>query len=210
MKYVKMLGLAAIVAAAMMAIVGTGTASATALCANGTSDPCTAKYPVGTELHAVLQAGTKATLKPETELVTTTCEESTVLSKLTGAGSKTTTVTATNTALTFGKCNNTVKVIAPGSLELHWISGTKNGNLTATGFEVEVVASLVKCVYAGSITSGLTLTGGVITPGNKATLDVVNAKVPLKTGFEALCGKTGIWNGSYEVTSPSPLYVTES
>jgi len=208
MKYVKMLGLAAIVAAAMMAIVGAGTASATVLCKTNTT-PCGSIYPAGTELHAVLESGTKATLKPETEIATTTCEESTVLADIEKAGSKEETVKGPITTLTFGKCNNTVKVLKPGTLELHWIPGTMNGTLTASGFEVEVVASLVKCVYAGSITSGLTLTGGVITPGNKATLDVVNAKVPLKSGFEGLCGKNGIWNGVYEVTSPAPLWVAE-
>jgi hypothetical protein len=50
MKHLKMLGLAALAAAALTALIGAGTASATVLCKNNlNTTTCSEKYPAGTK-----------------------------------------------------------------------------------------------------------------------------------------------------------------
>jgi hypothetical protein len=196
MKYVKMLGLAAIAAAALTAFVGAGTASAeTTLCAVNTS-PCPAgsAYGTGTTINAQLKAGTHATL--HAGFAEITCKKSTVTGKIENA----TTPSGKISNLTFTECSGVVKVLKNGSLTAHH-SGGGNGNLTATGVEVTVEQAGVHCIYGGNITTGLNLTGG-----NPATM-TSTAKIPLVSGG-FFCASPANWTASYEVTSPKPLFVT--
>jgi hypothetical protein len=215
MKYVKMLGLAAVAAAALMAFVGASTASATVLCKNNSNTTtCSEKYGVGTEIHAVLDAGNVAKLT--TSFKNIECTESTVAGKIENAGSSTTTVSGNITVtepepgktvpeLTFGGCNCTVAVLKAGSLEIHQIAGTDNGTLTSSNAEVTASCSTifgtVHCIYATNATDLGTLTGG-----NPATLDIESQNIPRLT-TNALCDESANWDAKYEVTSPKPLFV---
>jgi hypothetical protein len=134
--------------------------------------------------------------------VTTTFEEATVLTETTNAGVATTTVRVRPKQLTLGTSINPFTVLSPGAPELHWITGTASGAPTWPGSGIDLAASLVGRVDAIPITSGRILTGRVIAPGIKATLDELNARVPLKACFETPCSKSGIRNGSFEVHKP--------
>jgi hypothetical protein len=194
MKYLKMLGLAAVAAMAVMAFVGAGTASATTLEIGGVPQN------KAVTISASLEAGSSAILKDEFGTTTDTCTESSV------HGTTTSPFTAeeidgTLTTLTFGKCSHTTTVINKGILYVKWDGGT-NGTVTSSGAEVTVQSTFFGasaiCKTGGGTDIG-TLTGvGKLT--EHATMDI-NATIS--------CGILGNskWTGSYKVTTPTGLGV---
>ena len=213
MKYAKMLGLAAVAAAALMAFVGASSASATVLCKTnpvaektGTVCPSSWAYGANTTIHAVLKAGTKAKLV--TSFKTIECSKSTVHGDTTNEGSATETVDGPITILTFEECNcEVVEVKKPGSLEIHWIENSHNGTLTSSGAEVTTICSSVfgkvHCVYTTNETHL-----GVLDGGAPAIMTIKNAKIPVDAAnSDKLCPEKSEWTAEYEVTEPNPLYV---
>lgn len=201
MKYIKMLGLAAVAAAALTAFVGAGTASAeTTLCSvtpagAETACPAGSGYGVETVISSHLVAGTEAVLSGSGEFLQTKCKKSEINGNIETA----TTPFVKITKLLFEECNHPMKVPKNGTLTVHW-DAEHNGNVTASEFEIELEAG-IRCVLGGTVSSGLTLKGG-----NPATLEAVNAFIPVISG-SFFCPKTIILNARYEVTAPKPLYV---
>jgi len=203
MKYLKMLGLAAVAAAALMAIVGAGTASATVICKNNlNTEKCSEPYPAGTKGTASLAAGTSALLQTTAGETMVTCTESVISSTLENPGSATTTVKSGVSTMTFAKCTVPVVVINGGYAELHHIAGTDNGTLTT--FNTEVTVNTVffgSCVYG----SGKGLDVGNTIGGNPGsmTLNTVFSKI---SGGIA-CPSDARFTGKYVATSPTNAWV---
>jgi hypothetical protein len=200
MKYVKTLGLAAIAAAALMAFLGTGTASATVLCST-TASPCpeAQKYPAGTRIGFSLTAGTSL-VWINGETVLETCKEAVLKSDITSAGSGTNTVKSENKTLSFNQCTFANGFTKLGGLEIHNIAGTSNGTVTASGevgwtFNNPLFGS---CVY-GWTTGGVV---GTITEGKPATLHL-NTGIVRLSGSSAACPANGNLNGSLTQTEPT-------
>jgi hypothetical protein len=198
MKYVKMLGLAAVAAAALMAFVGAGTASATTLTGEGG-----AILKSGTTIHAIFEATEKV---PKATLTTSfkniECAKSTVQGKTTNETG--TAVTGSVSTLTFEECNCEVKVLKTGTLSITWTEKT-NGTLTSSGAEVTASCSTifgnVHCIYATSATHLGTLTGGTT-----ATMDIESAGIPRLT-TNSLCDTEANWDAHYKVDIPDTLNV---
>jgi hypothetical protein len=209
MKYLKMLGLAAVAATALMAFLGASSASATVLCKT-TATPCGASWhwPKGTAFDASLDPGTSALLTMTNGNPVVTCTESTVKGETENTGSASETVGITITELSFpqASCNNTVDVTeGHGTIEIHWIEGTHHGTVTAKGFGVTVVEFGLSCTYTAGAT-GIDL--GTLTGGSMGTMDI-NAVVLKKEG-SFLCPSTAIWNAKYTITSPEgAMYVVK-
>jgi hypothetical protein len=198
MKYLKILGLAAVAAMALMAMVASS-ASATVLESGST------KLVVGNELKASIATGTSASLTTTEGTLLNTCTGSTVTSKITNAGGASATVVGSvaTAALTWSGCKETVDTVAGGELEIHWTSGL-NGTVTGKGFKVTVATPFGSCVFTtGAATTLGTFTG---TSAGDASLDI-NAVVTRETG---LCPSSAKWVGTYTVTSPTPLAATAS
>lgn len=201
MKYVKMLGLAAIAAAALMAFVGAGTASATELTC---TEPEKVKVvcPAGTSIHA--EAESKVILHPPIGSIE--CSQSTVAGKTANKGSATETVSGAIEHLTFGECNATVHVLKNGSLEIHTqeASSNNNGTLTSSGAEVTVLFAGFHCIFGTNNTDLGTVTGSSTT-GGTATLDI-KATIPRIGGTSGIfCGSTAAWTGAYKANTPDWL-----
>jgi hypothetical protein len=203
MKYIKMLGLAAVAAAALMAFVGASTASATQLTS---TDGAILKEK--DFIHAENEG--KVILDPPFGAIE--CSQSTVSNKITNAGSSTTTVVGSVEALTFTLCNATVSVLKKGTLEFHTETGTEgtknnnNGTLTSSGAEVTVEFLGTHCIFSTNNTDLGTVTGSATTGGN-ATLHI-SASIPRTGGRSGIfCGSTAAWTGAYKVTSPTPLNI---
>jgi len=181
MKYVKMLGLAAIAAIAAMAFIGAGSASATTLCKVNTS-PCpeASRYPVHS---TVLALSTEAVLSGS---LSVTCHSHvTVLSESNdGVGAP---LLGKITALTWTSCKGgcssaTTTLLPSGSLQ-----GT---TLTAGKTEVELKGCLGFATCKATATEPkLTFNGGTI--GGTASAKATNVPVTL-SGFG--CGSAGTWN----------------
>jgi hypothetical protein len=207
MKYLKMLGLAALAAAALMAFVGAGTASGTVICkTEPIAGVCPAgwTYPVGTEGTATLEAGTSSLLETTGGELLVTCSESTAKSTLKEPGSAATTVKSGVSTLVFAKCTNMAVTLAGGSAELHWIPGTNNGTLTTIGTEVTVNILGVSCIYG----SGAGLDVGTTVGGNPGSL-TLNVVFP-RIGGPFVCPATARYTGKYTATSPKNAWVAES
>jgi hypothetical protein len=191
MKYVKMLGLLAVAAAALMAFAGT--ASATTLTS-----------PTGTTYTGSISAESEgATTLHNTSLgVSVSCNESKVTGKVETSGAGVTAGGKIST-LTFTSCGeDKVTVLTNGSLEIHRTSGY-NGTLTSSGAAITITdaSTGVSCTYTTSNTDI-----GSVTGGSPATLSINSATIP-RTGDSFFCGSSGQWTGSYKVTSPGSLYV---
>jgi hypothetical protein len=195
MKYVKMLGLLAVAAAALMAFAGT--ASATVLTS-----------PAGTVYTGEIKAETENGHAILHNAFTTVECNSFVTGKVEkhGAG-----VTAGGniSTLSFPTCTgDTVTVTTPGSLEIH-TGANGHGTLTSSGAAVSVFNHAFggTCIYTTNNTQIGTVTPAPSNTGH-ATLDI-SATIPRSGGSLGIfCGSTGSWTGNYKVTSPTGLRVS--
>jgi hypothetical protein len=188
MKYVKMLGLLAVAAAALMAFAGTASAT-TVTSPTGTTYTSTIKASAGTtELHG--------------SFITVSCKKSTVEGSVESHGAATTAGGAIS-SLTFSECNFPVKVLKAGSLEVHGISGTENGTLTSKNAEITIETSIANCIFT---TKAEGTDVGTLTGGSPAKLDINSASIP-RTGHSVFCGGSGTWTGGYEVTTPTSVFI---
>lgn len=225
MKYVKTMGLAALMAAALMSLIAAGTASATILCnvepaegspgTKGTVCPLNKAYGGGTEIHAVLETGEHATFTEAGGKTYVTCEKSTLTTVTENEGSAIETVRLKNSVWTFEDCKNgtnscTVTVVKLGTGEVHWTADSFHGTLTSSGTEITFLCKTlmgdVHCTYSTSSTDLGLLTGGVMSEG-RATMDVASDKFGVVTTDWTFCPAEVKLDAKYEVTSPKPLYV---
>lgn len=200
MRYLKMLGLAAIAAAALTALAGAGSASATVLCST-TADPCPSgqDWPVGITLDWSLVPGTSIVQTDTAGNVLSTCKESTVKWTMTKTGSSVETVTGVDEETTFGACTFPTKTIKLANTEIHKIAGTSNGTVTADGVTEITINNpfFGSCIYG--VPNGASL--GEITEG-KPPIFHVNA-VTVKLSGGAGCPATDKWTATYTLTSPA-------
>jgi len=198
MKYVKMLGLAAIAAAALTAIVGAGSASATVLCST-TVEPCPAGQQwLNTTLDWSIPAGGSVLQTDTTGEPINTCKESTAKWTMIKNGGVNETVTGEDELTTFGGCNFPTTTIKLAKTEIHKIAGTSNGTVTADGVTEITINTVLfgSCIYG--VPNGASI--GDITEGNPATFHV-NA-VTKRLGGSAFCPETDRWTATYTLTSP--------
>ncbi|HEX6205297.1 MAG TPA: hypothetical protein VFZ29_05765 [Solirubrobacterales bacterium] len=194
MKYLKILGPAAVAAMALAAFTA-GNAAATVLEVEGQN------WLESVEINASLETGTSATLARTDGSLANTCTSSTVA----GATSSPFTgeqVTGALSSLTFASCSETVTVDAKGQLFVKHIAGTTNGTVFSENAEVTVKTPFgneVNC-KTGTGTDIGTLTG--VKSGN-ATMDI---NAVLNCGFLL---PSATWKGAYTVTSPTGLGVKD-
>jgi len=193
MKYVKMLGLLAVAAAALMAFAGTASAQLTS--------------PKGTPFTGTI-TGT-STDSHLTGSVTIACKHSVV----SGSISKGATTGAIST-LDFTGCEpDTVVVLKKGHLTIDRVAAN-HGTVTSTGAEVTVLTHrtifgfpvTTHCIYATNNTHIGTFTGSP-NDTSHATIDI-NGSIP-RIATDGTCGEDpAIWTGTYTITSPKPLYLS--
>lgn len=192
MKYLKMLGLMAVAAAALMAFVGAGTASATTLEINGVTQN------KSVTIEASIKAGDTAILKDTNGATVDTCSESKVEGATEGSFSAPTLTGAIKT-LSFDKCSHTTHVIKNGTLHIAWTSGT-NGTVSSSGAEVTVQSTIFGASCIAKTGTGTTIGTFTGVSSGHATM-TINGVIPM-----GLCGDAN-WTGKYTVTSPTGLGV---
>jgi len=203
MKFLKILGLVAVAAAGLAALLGANSASATVLCKNNlNTEHCSERYPVGTVGVASLTGS--GVMETVSGTVINTCTGSTAKETLQNEGSATTTVAGkvAASALSWSGCTTPVVVLAGGEAELHWIAGTDNGTITAKGFEVTTTLSGVSCTYG----LGSTMKDwGVVVGGAPGNLEVNS--IVSKVAGNFLCPAEARLTGKYVNTEPKAGYV---
>ncbi len=207
MKYVKILSLAAVAAAALMALIGPSSALATgstALCKKNETPCATGNlYPSGTVIKGATKAGSKALLTTKAS-GTVECDSSFVAN---------TTATTANplpvdiTALTWVNCTlngnpcTVTSVNLPYSADLTDTSPPP-ADLTVTGNPGATVTCgvIINCTYTAS-SPVLKVTGGEAGVANAAA-----EKVAL-TGTGKAC-PNATWDGTYFLSEPTPVCVS--
>lgn len=206
MNRIKALVLAAVAIAALMATVGSSTASATltSLCEvketkNGIP-VCPAKYGKGITVHAELETGTKMIV--ETPLGKAECSVGTI--KFFTLQETEIPLKSVVESFNIEKCGEYTVTPTLGFLDIEIIDipiWTHNGTLTFTEEEVVVQKGEAICEYSVGHTG--VLTGSAIT----ATIDL--SATLARIGGNAKCPEgNGKWAAALTVTSPAPLWVS--
>lgn len=212
MKHLKILGVAVVATAALMAFVAAGSAPATVLCSE-TKTPCPGGqlWPAKTNFYFNLKTSTVATLTNTSGGTLASCQAGKFKGEITKAGSGTETVAASipHGELTWLACNAATKTEVDGTAEIHQIGGTDNGTVTASGFEVKTTLGLATCYY--QLGTGAHL-GAVI--GGKDSVLAVNVGLTSNGEKSGLpCPATVKWTAEYTLIEPisggavTPLYV---
>lgn len=208
MNYLKASGLVAMVAAALIAILGAGSASATTICTH-TETPCAAGNQYTTTQDNVIEASLEekgsVIWKHTGGPVVDTCNTSNIKGEITNAGSSTTTVKIKVTETTFGGCTDptTPNNAATCTFEVHNIVNTDHGTLTGSGCTVKIEFAGIVCNYGLANDTHL----GIVTGGAMGTIDI-NAVMVLIDNSSFLCMKSERWEAKYTVTKPTDaLYV---
>jgi hypothetical protein len=206
MKYVKILGLVAAAAMALMAFAA-GSASATVLCSTNTS-PCTSKWPVGTQIEFTVTSGTSANWEETAGNVLETCTGGKLRGEVTSAGSSTEAVKIKATEFSWTSCTVPTVTTGLGSLEIVNNTGTSNGTIKmSSGFKFTQNTVLFgSCVYG----SGAGITMGTLTGGAAGAAGIdVNAVLGEGSG---ICCASAKWSEHFTLTAPSgtALYVKPS
>jgi hypothetical protein len=208
MKYVKMLGLAAVAVAALMAFVAAGSASATVLCTTSTN-PCTSKWAKATQLEFSVTAKTSATWK--TAIDTNTCTEGTLKAPMINEGGSGEAVRLSVAASDFSwnSCTFANVTLEGGELEIKSIAGSTNGTMTIKGFSFTTsTPTYGSCAY----TAGTGTPLGLLTASGtgEAVIDIETTLVKKSGGF--ICPNTMEWWEKWVQTAPSKkaLYVEPS
>jgi hypothetical protein len=193
-KYVKNLTLAAIAAAALMAFLGAGTASATQLCTDS-GEVCT-EYSgtiTGTSTNATL-ATNLANVECSDSATTIVANSSTgapILGEVTGLE-----FTGCRTEVGLVPCTVTVKNLPyGGSVEGKTLTVTDS---VGAGAKV-VCGTVLSCEFLTKSAS-LSITNGSPTVA-------VAKEVALSHETGAICPSTATWSATYSVTSPTGLTV---
>jgi hypothetical protein len=193
MKYVKMIGLLAVAATALMAFAST--ASATTLTS-----------PKGTtytgEIHAIAGETTLHGVK------TITCTSSTASGNVETHGTSST-VEGNIGTLTFSGCGtDDVTVEINGKLIVHTDpNNSMDGTVTSDGATILIhVTSLgLTCGYKTEATHIGTLTSSETTNGTPVLM-IDSSAIPRHSG-SFFCGSSGEWTGEYSVTTPMELWI---
>jgi hypothetical protein len=193
MKYLKMLGLAAVAAMALMAVTA-GSASATTLSIGGV----TQSSPT-----AISASATSGIVLSDTEgFAANTCSVSSVAGSTTStSGAK---VTGPISALSFSTCDvSPVTVETRGNLYIEHEAGTTSGSVFSEGAAVTVNTSFgfhVTCTTPSTGTKIGTLDGKAKTTEH-ATMTIAAV---LNCGFLM---PSASWKGTYKVSTPTGLGV---
>lgn len=191
MRYVRTLGLSAVVVAALA--VWASPVTATTLTAPGLPPSFTGQVYASAEGHAVLD-NPIAKIECASGITTWSFSHGSGVTAQTGV-----------TGLSFANCTNDwhVTVVFDGSIEIHSI-GNGDGTLTSSGATIEATRFGVSCRYR-TATGGTDI--GTLTDGSIYSTVHVSGAVPFHGG-SFLCGAGATnWTGSYKIESPVGLTV---
>jgi len=204
MKYAKMLGL--VTAAALMAMLWAGSASATVLCSEYKT-PCPQGKGLGkgTQLEMSLRTGESLTITDIAKTLLDTCTGSTVKGKTTNDGSATETIKGNVESITYENCKSTLKDLKLGTFEVHYVGPKTTGELTSIGAEVTMVVAGSSCDYG---------TVGGVDLGKMESDETESPEFDEETTWEKeeggfICPGSIIVKGIYNITAPAKVYFKE-
>jgi len=203
MKFVKMLGLAAVAVTAILAFVGTSTSSADVMCTILLS-PCPEIYTVKKVAKISIQkkaASSRMENTSGTTITTCTGGEAGTGEVKQGKGIP---ITGEIAEFTWSGCTSTTDTVKLGSIEIKEISGTGEGTVILKSTEFTVVTFGVSCTYGAGTGTDIGTLASVTEPEEEALL-TVNA-VLNKTAGSFLCPQDVRWKEVRVLTSHKVIY----
>lgn len=201
MKYLRIIGLVA--AATALLALGAGMASATVLCKED-KDPCGSDYAAGTLIQGQLPAGVSM-LWRKFGKVSDTCTASTLIGKTSNTGGSASTVVMPLSSLTWTGCTTARETVKPGTLEFVHITPpwAYVARVTIKGAEWKEGP----CTYGSSVPLWIGSMKKSATITSAAEIEIEGI-IPRLAGFP--CPETVEWVARYTISTPVPLYVSES
>lgn len=202
MKHLKKSSLSAILALAIMAVLGVGSASATELYKYTAPNP-NDTLGLGTELRMTL-APTGGNLLIEdtwgSPFVISTCVESEIAGSTESVGGEATHPLGSLSTVKFTNCTDTMTIETKGKFEVRHIAGTTNGTLYVSGLKFSFKDTFINFQCA-SVVNGVfgTLKGATSATGYASVEVLANVERPV-------CGPARI-KATYTITSPTGLVV---
>ena len=201
MKQLKILGLAAMAVAALMATLGAGTASATVFC-DETKTPCPVNqdWPK-TAFDFELKSGVVSRVTDTFGLTLAECKVGTMKGTILQPGSKTETVIPSipNAGLTWEGCN--MEAGTGLLLQVHQIALTDNGTVTADTVAIfKVLYQTKECWYQIAKSQDL----GALIGGKDAVLAINVSPTLDADNSSPLCPGTVKWTAEYTLKEPNP------
>jgi hypothetical protein len=195
MKYLKILGLAAVAAAALMAFAGAGTAAADELC----TEPANAEEmcpggPITAVDMTLLGTGVITTTG---HVPMATCTGGTRHMEKLHQGTGVSPIISTTQTIRWSGCNTKVETIAGGSAKMERNAGGGT-TLTSIGEEVTLELFGVSCVYGTGLGTDL---GEISTSGAISFSTTVS-----KTAGGGLCPSTALWDAEFLMTNHTTLH----
>jgi hypothetical protein len=189
MKHLKMLGLFAMAAAALMAFAGSASAA-------------TLTSPTGSEYTGALSASLEGSALLKAGFAEITCTTGTVAGSITTNNE--THATGPTSSVAFSNCGSATVTTLSSTGTLTIAKGTHA--VSGTGIEVTTAVAGTSCVYGlGAGTALGTASNTVVSGSDRVTL-AISAKLPkISGGF--LCASPAAWTASYVVTSPATSFV---
>ena len=198
MRYLKMIGLAAVAATALAAFVGGGTASASGIVCSTATTPCASPWAVGTVFDFSMKSGSSLRMVTTEGTTIDTCAGSTVKGKLTQNSGGV--ATGENTEIAWTGCTWTTDTIKLGKLRITNVTATYNGTLIADEEIRVTINSGVTGDCEFGVQAGTTL--GTVKEGiGTAATFTMNAIVS-RLNF-CLAPATERWTAEYVLTSPT-------
>jgi hypothetical protein len=204
MKWAKVLSLAFVAAAALMACDGVSTASATVFC-KATESPCSGANLIGEGSELKADAEGRSVFQTTLGLIFESCTGGTLAGTVSAPGGATEPVIIATapSSFTWTGCEaGGVSATESGELETTYIEGTDHGTTTGKGFGIKFTRSGCTYVPLSAVAELGRVTGGV-TP----TIDI-NTVMTKSGGFA--CENTIVWKVTYKITRPAPFYVRAS
>jgi hypothetical protein len=191
MKHLKMLGLFAMAAAALMAFAGSASAQ-------------TLTAPTGTEYTGPISSSLEGSALLKAGFAEITCTTSTVAGNVT-TNNNFESNGAINT-VDFSNCKEgqTVDTLNHnGQLTIL----RENTTVFGTGVEVTTAVAGVSCVYGlGATATALGAAINTVVSGSDKVTLLINAKLP-KLGGGFLCASPATWTANYVLTSPTTSFL---
>ncbi len=199
MNYVKLPGLIAVAAMALMALLGVGTASATVLCKTATGgEACGEAWKYSGTVKGSLASETSAVSKDTSGNIINTCKGGTAEGSA-SAGGASSTVTGNTTSLSLTSCTTPTKVLKQCEGELHYVSGTSNGTATVKGCEFTTnTVFFGSCVYGVGESTDV----GIVEEGGSGSAAKVSKVVSKLSGSGAACPTTTVAEATVVRTAP--------
>jgi hypothetical protein len=190
MKYIKMFGLLAVTAVAMMGFAGSASAA-------------TLTAPTGTEYTGAFTASLEGSALLKASFAEITCTSSTVGGTVTTNNESV--ASGDITTVDFSNCGSATVTTLNHNGTLSIAKGTRA--VSGTGVEVTVFTAGTDCIYGLGAGTSLGTATNIEPAGTDGVTLPIKAKLKKLTGSGFLCAAEAEWTANYIITNPVDAHI---